>query len=41
MNTDQSGGRTLIASGWKVYNELASKRADVLHTLAQNWVLDT
>ncbi|KAF6239760.1 hypothetical protein HO173_002306 [Letharia columbiana] len=41
MNTDQSGGRTQIASGWKVYNELASSRADVLHTLTQDWVLDT
>ena len=41
MNTDQAGGRTLIASAWNVYNELASARADVLHTLAQDWVLDT
>ena len=41
MNTDQQGGRTLIASAWKVYNELASMHADVLHTLSQDWILDT
>ena len=41
MNTDQNGGRTCIASGWMVYNELASSRTDVLHTLTQDWVLDT
>ncbi len=41
MNTDQRGGRLLIASGWKVYNELASTCTDVLHTLTQDWVLDT
>ena len=41
MNADQSGGRTMIASGWQVYNDLAAARADVLHTLTQDWVLDT
>ena len=34
-----SGGESQIASGWKVYNELAQSRPDLIHTLADNWLI--
>ena len=34
-----SGGESQIASGWKVYNELAQSRPDLVHTLADNWLI--
>ncbi|KAK0509209.1 hypothetical protein JMJ35_008580 [Cladonia borealis] len=38
----RSGGDTLLASSWTVYNELAATRPDIIHTLTQNdWVHDT
>jgi Taurine catabolism dioxygenase TauD, TfdA family len=36
-----TGGESLIASSWNVYNELAAKRPDILSTLTGEWVLDT
>lgn len=35
------GGRTLLAISWQLYNDLAMKRPEILHTLADNWTLDT
>jgi hypothetical protein len=37
----ETGGRTKIASGWHIYNLLASKRPDIIEKLAESWVLDT
>jgi hypothetical protein len=32
------GGKTLVASSWKIYNDLMVERPDVVHVLAQpNW----
>ncbi|KAF2746993.1 Clavaminate synthase-like protein [Sporormia fimetaria CBS 119925] len=36
-----SGGRTLLASSWQIYNELAKKNPKILKTLTEPWVLDT
>ncbi|KAI4598072.1 hypothetical protein KJ359_003881 [Pestalotiopsis sp. 9143b] len=41
LDTALSGGRTVLSSIWQTYNELAANRPEVLHTLAQPWVLDT
>ncbi|VUC37547.1 unnamed protein product [Clonostachys rosea] len=35
------GGRTILSSSWKVYNQLAETRPEVLRTLAEPWVLDS
>jgi hypothetical protein len=35
-----SAGRGLLASSWQVYNELATKRADIIRTLSETWVMD-
>jgi len=36
-----SGGNHIIASAWKVYNELARTRKDLLEVLtAPNWTFD-
>jgi len=35
------GGQTMLSSIWQTYNELAAKRPEVSHTLAEPWVLDT
>ncbi|KAK7402615.1 hypothetical protein QQX98_011627 [Neonectria punicea] len=41
-NCAQSGGNSIIASAWTVYNELAATRPDLIHTLAAgNWTFDT
>jgi hypothetical protein len=41
-NCSAVGGRSIIASAWTVYNELAATRPDLLHTLAQpDWPFDT
>ena len=35
------GGESHLASCAKVYNEIATKRPDVIHTLAEpNWIFD-
>lgn len=42
LNHAKTGGETSLASSWKVYNELAASRPDVIHTLAENnWTHDT
>ncbi|OJJ31390.1 hypothetical protein ASPWEDRAFT_187270 [Aspergillus wentii DTO 134E9] len=32
-----SGGESLLASGWRVYNELAKNRPDLIRVLAEDW----
>jgi len=36
------GGNSVIASSWKIYNELARTRPDLIHVLSSpDWVYDT
>ncbi|KAF6527320.1 hypothetical protein HZS61_010364 [Fusarium oxysporum f. sp. conglutinans] len=37
LQTALEGGASRIASTWRVYNELARTRPDLIHTLSQNW----
>ncbi|OTB14990.1 hypothetical protein K445DRAFT_12270 [Daldinia sp. EC12] len=38
----ETGGRSVLASSWTVYNELAATRPDLIHVLAQpDWPFDT
>ncbi|KAK0387503.1 hypothetical protein NLU13_5815 [Sarocladium strictum] len=37
LNVAASGGASKLASTWKVYNELAETRPDIIHTLTQPW----
>ncbi|KAM5350994.1 hypothetical protein ACJ41O_003717 [Fusarium nematophilum] len=37
LDTALEGGASKIASTWRVYNELARTRPDLIHTLSQNW----
>ncbi|KAI0602175.1 hypothetical protein F4775DRAFT_227399 [Biscogniauxia sp. FL1348] len=42
QNLAESGGCSVVASAWTVYNELAATRPDLLHVLAEpNWPFDT
>lgn len=41
LDTAPKGDETILTSSWKTYNELAEKRPEVLHTLAEPWVMDT
>jgi hypothetical protein len=34
------GGESKLASSWRVYNELAKTRPDIIKTLSENWVFD-
>jgi len=34
------GGRSKVASNWRVYNELAATRPDLIKTLSEDWVAD-
>lgn len=34
------GGESQLASAWKVYNEIAKSRPDLIRTLAEDWVID-
>lgn len=34
------GGQSYLSSSWKVYNEIAAKRPDLIRTLSQPWVFD-
>ncbi|KAK5449837.1 hypothetical protein LTS15_008409 [Exophiala xenobiotica] len=37
-----TGGRSVLAPAWTVYNELAATRPDLIHVLAEpNWPFDT
>ncbi|KAK4642862.1 hypothetical protein QC761_401230 [Podospora bellae-mahoneyi] len=35
------GGESYLSSSWKVYNELAATRPDLIHTLSEYWAADT
>ncbi|KAL5336517.1 hypothetical protein BJX70DRAFT_280719 [Aspergillus crustosus] len=38
----EKGGRSILASAWTVYNEIAATRPDIIHVLAaSNWPFDT
>ncbi|KAF4471165.1 family oxidoreductase [Fusarium albosuccineum] len=37
LETALEGGASRLASTWRVYNELAKTRPDLIHTLSQNW----
>jgi len=34
------GGQSYLSSSWKVYNELAATRPDLIRTLAEPWAAD-
>lgn len=34
------GGESKLASSWRVYNELARTRPDLIRTLSEDWVFD-
>ncbi|KAJ3517448.1 hypothetical protein NLJ89_g502 [Agrocybe chaxingu] len=40
LETAAEGGTSRISSSWRVYNELAEKRPDLVKTLAEPWVVD-
>ncbi|KAK6952849.1 hypothetical protein Daesc_005143 [Daldinia eschscholtzii] len=37
LETAAEGGASKLASTWRVYNEIARTRPDLIHTLTQNW----
>ncbi|RTE84464.1 hypothetical protein BHE90_001075 [Fusarium euwallaceae] len=37
LETALEGGASRLASTWRVYNEIAGTRPDLIHTLSQNW----
>lgn len=37
LDTALHGGASKLASTWRVYNELARTRPDLVHTLAEDW----
>jgi hypothetical protein len=40
LNTAAQGGESKLASSWRVYNELAKSRPDIVKTLSEDWVFD-
>jgi hypothetical protein len=40
LQTAQKGGESKLASSWRVYNELARTRPDLIKTLAADWAFD-
>jgi hypothetical protein len=40
LNTAARGGESKLASSWKVYNELAEARPDLIKTLSEEWIFD-
>lgn len=40
LETAAEGGVSRLASAWRVYNELASTRPDLIETLSQDWTAD-
>ncbi|RYP61397.1 hypothetical protein DL769_007720 [Monosporascus sp. CRB-8-3] len=37
LETAAEGGASKLASTWRVYNEIARSRPDLIHTLSENW----
>lgn len=40
LETAVEGGASKLASAWRVYNELASKRPDLIHALSEPWNME-
>lgn len=40
LDTAAEGGTSRVASNWRVYNELATVRPDLIRTLSEDWVVD-
>jgi len=40
LDVAAEGGQSKLASSWRVYNELAATRPDLVRTLAEPWVVD-
>jgi len=40
LETSADGGASKLASTWRVYNEIAATRPDLIHTLSQPWDVD-
>ncbi|KAI5926518.1 Clavaminate synthase-like protein [Camillea tinctor] len=40
LETSAAGGASRIASTWRVYNEIAATRPDLIHTLSQSWDME-
>ncbi|KAH6718335.1 hypothetical protein BKA61DRAFT_513017 [Leptodontidium sp. MPI-SDFR-AT-0119] len=40
LNVAAKGGESKLASSWRVYNELARTRPDIIKTLSEEWVFD-
>lgn len=40
LSTAAQGGESKLASSWRVYNELAKTRPDLIKTLSENWDFD-
>lgn len=40
LNTAAQGGESKLASSWRVYNELAKTRPDLIKTLSEDWDFD-
>jgi hypothetical protein len=41
LDTAAEGGISKISSSWRVYNDLAENRPDLINTLSQPWPVDT
>jgi len=37
LETAAEGGESMLSSSWRVYNELAATRPDLVRTLAEPW----
>ena len=40
LSTAAEGGTSRLASTWRVYNELAATRPDLIQTLSEDWIAD-
>lgn len=40
LDTAAAGGQSKVASNWRVYNELAKTRPDLIKTLSEDWAAD-
>lgn len=40
LQTAEEGGTSRISSSWRIYNELAEKRPDLIKTLAEPWPVE-
>ncbi|KAI0540863.1 TfdA family taurine catabolism dioxygenase TauD [Xylaria digitata] len=40
LETSAVGGASKLASTWRVYNEIAATRPDIIHTLSEQWRAD-